>query len=97
MGAAWATAISLAAGALAVGFFAQRFYPVAYEHTRLVKAIGLGLAVYFVATMYPPSLTVSSITWHVLFAGLAFPIALLVVSFFDGQELSAIRGLFRRG
>ena len=100
MGAAWATVGSFAFGMVGAWLLAQRFYPVEYEYSRLVKIVLAGLVVWALATRMPGQMTAWSWAWHCLWAICGFPLALGATRFLTKDEISAllsrVRALFGR-
>ncbi len=80
---------------------AQRFYPVDYEYSRLFKIVLAGSASYGTALVMPPAATPVGIAWYLFWGLVAFPLLLLLLGFFQGAELAAVKqalkGRFSRG
>lgn len=106
VGAAWANGAAYAVQAGLGYTFSQRFYPIAYEWGRIVRACLAGIAAYAAARMLPsvdlavdprstlaplPDLLFRGVTVLVVFIGL-----LVLTGFFHAEELRRLRAL-RRG
>lgn len=88
LGAAYATLLAYMVMALVLYVFAQRVFPIPYEWGRLAKIVLV------IAAAYVPG---ALLGYRWLQAGLlvAAVAALFAVGFFEGDELRAMRGLFR--
>jgi O-antigen/teichoic acid export membrane protein len=96
VGAAWATAASLALLAVLVLVVSQRVYPVPWDWRRI------GLAVTLIVSLSLASLAVDA--WVPLAASipirvaitLAYPLVLYALRFFPPEDLAAVRARLRR-
>ncbi len=95
MGAAVATTVSFFISALGAWLLAQRFYPVDYEYSRLFKIVLAGSASYGTALVMPPAATPVGIAWYLFWGLVAFPLLLLLLGFFQGAELAAVKQALR--
>ncbi|HTR82508.1 MAG TPA: oligosaccharide flippase family protein [Bacteroidota bacterium] len=88
MGAAYATLIAYALGAVALFVIVQRFYPIRYEYGRLLKIAG-SMAFIFLLEF---AVTKYGVHVFLLKVGLVFlwPVVLFFLRFFDSAELSRI-------
>ncbi len=99
LGAAWATFIAYLIMAVTVYFVVQRIYPVIYEFSRLWK-IGGAVAVVVVVYYFIPIETLSGsatiiILWKI-FLMLFFLMLMYMMKFFNGSEISFLKGLVKR-
>ena len=89
-GAAIALIVSQVITTAATTYFAQRVYHIPYERSRLLKVLAVGVATYLAAAVVSPSST----GWTLLIRAAimpVFPIGLLVLGFFEPQELAQLR------
>jgi O-antigen/teichoic acid export membrane protein len=94
VGAAYATLISYSLTAFTLYFVVQKFYHIEYEIGRLVKlAISIGLV--YLLYIFADARGVATILAKLVFC-LAWPAILLLIGFFDSNELSRIVGLLGR-
>jgi O-antigen/teichoic acid export membrane protein len=96
IGAAWANAAAYAVQAGLAYRMSQHFYPVRYEHARVLRAVGAAVLAYVIASALPamPSwagLPLRGTTVILVMGGL-----LLMTGFFNGEELRALDALRRR-
>ena len=91
MGAAYATLLSYALGALALFFVAQNFYRIQYEYSRVLK-IAASIAIVFGAKLMADKYGVDSLAIKAVVVCL-WPAVLYLFGFFDSSELSRIAGL----
>jgi len=95
MGAAYATLIAYALGAISLFVIVQRFYPIHYEYGRALKIAG-SLALVCLIEYGAAQHGMDSLMLRIG-ALVLWPIILLLLRFFDENELSRIVGLFRAG
>ncbi|MFQ5640960.1 MAG: oligosaccharide flippase family protein [bacterium] len=91
MGAAYAKPIAYVAMTMAMYFFAQRYYRIPYEFSRLVKLAVVVTGLFYLGYYYHGAY--SSLMKSGLL--LAFPLLLLVIGFFQRKELETISKFFR--
>ncbi len=106
VGAAWANGAAYAVQAGLGYAFSQRFYPIAYEWGRIVRACLAGIAAYAAARLLPsvhlavdarstlapvPDLFLRGMTVIAVFIGL-----LAMTGFFHAEELRQLRAMRRR-
>ncbi len=93
MGAAYATLIAYALGAISLFVIVQRFYPIRYEYGRALKIAG-SLAI---ACLFEFGAVKYGIDSFLLRVGVfcCWPVILFFFRFFDSSELSRIAGMFR--
>jgi O-antigen/teichoic acid export membrane protein len=93
-GVAWAKVITLAILTVGVYAIAQRRYPIAYELERLVRVLGVAVALFLASTFLdglPPLLGVAIKAPLIL----AFPVVLAAVGFLDPDERRWLRARAR--
>jgi O-antigen/teichoic acid export membrane protein len=95
IGAAVATTISFAALYVVTCFIANRSYRIPYENLKLLKALILAIALFFLSTltvdldMFPRILTKLGIL-------ISFPLLLYIIGFYEDIEIQKIEGACRR-
>ena len=88
VGAAWANGAAYAVQAGLGYAFSQRFYPIAYEWGRIVRACLAGIAAYAAASMLPSvQLTVREMESRIALPGSCFRITLTLLA-----ELMGVSG-----
>jgi len=106
VGAGYANAAAYGVQAILGGIFSQRFYPVAYEWTRLARVVVIALVAYLIAHSIPsirfervfvrsslaplPDILVRGTAVVIVYVGL-----LAVSGFFHAEELATLRGMRR--
>jgi O-antigen/teichoic acid export membrane protein len=95
MGAAWTTLISYGVMSVLVWIIAQRVYPFPYEWTRMLRLVGVALALFVLAQVWPTSGAGADWTVRVLL-WLAYPVVLITVGFLEPGERAAAIALTRR-
>ena len=96
MGAAAATTLSFFLSAVGAWLLAQRFYPIEYEYSRLLKVALAAAACYGTAMLKEPQVTAGGVVWYLFFGLVAFPLLLLLLGFFSRGEMAEVRQLLRR-
>ena len=96
IGAAWANGAAYALQAGVACVLSQRFYPVRYEHGRLVRAVAAALLGYAAARLLPVMPAIAGVivrgsTVIAVMTGL-----LWITGFFNAEELRALNALRRR-
>jgi O-antigen/teichoic acid export membrane protein len=96
IGAAWANGAAYALQAGVAYVLSQRFYPVRYEHGRLVRAVAAALLGYAAARLLPVMPAIAGVivrgsTVIAVMTGL-----LWITGFFNAEELRALNALRRR-
>ncbi|MEP7225725.1 MAG: oligosaccharide flippase family protein [Gemmatimonadales bacterium] len=95
MGAAWTTMISYGVMAVLVWIIAQRVYPFPYEWTRMLRLVGVALALFVLAEVWPTSTPGADMTARVVL-WLAYPLVLIAVGFLEPGERAAAMAFTRR-
>ena len=95
LGAAIAMVVTHLAMTSAMGWIAQRLYPIPYRPLRVGLVVALMSALYFVGRAAAPSALLPGLAVKALFAA-AFPGVLLATGFFDRAEIERARALLRR-
>ena len=95
IGAAIATALSLAFIAACTALVAQTNYRVRYEYGRLAVAILLGAAIFWLAGLQQPRLDALSILWYGFWGLAAMPLVLLLSPFLRADERTALVRMVR--
>jgi len=76
-------------------YYAQRYYPVAYEFRKLFLSIGLGALFCFIAWLIRDS----SLAWRLCIKTallVSYPLALYLFGCYDKNELQALRGFWKK-
>jgi O-antigen/teichoic acid export membrane protein len=97
VGAAWATAVSFAALALAVAAVGGRIYPVPWHWWRIGGAYGLALILGLASLAVDAWMPMAASLPVRLLIVLAYPVALWLAGFFPPGDIAAIRTRLRRG
>ena len=98
IGAAWANALAYAVLAGVAYSFSQRFYPMRYEHGRLLRVVFAGVATWLLVRLAVPA-GVTPLTGLLLRGGIvvvAYPIALYATGFYHAREVDVLMRLFSR-
>jgi O-antigen/teichoic acid export membrane protein len=98
LGAAWANAFSYATLTIIAAAFSQRFYPISYEWSRLLRIVAAGGAAFFLATAFGmDSLpAVIGIAVKGVVVVITYSIVLYLTGFFRHTELRRLRLLRQR-
>lgn len=96
LGAAWTTAVTFCFIAGATAVVSQRAHPVRYELGRLARIVVAGAAVYAVAVVFEPSGAVLATLWHLTWAAVGFPAALLATGVVTAEERQALQAALGR-
>ncbi len=95
MGAAWATLIAFAVMYGISYFFSQQLYKIPYENGKLMKILGLGLALYFISSISLSNVQILQITYKFLLL-LSFPFILYLLNFYERIELARLKSFFKK-
>ena len=95
LGAAGAGVAGSIAFVAAIGFVAQRRYPIPYEAGRLSRIAVVGLMLYAAATLAPPGPSLAGFMTRVAIVA-AFPFALLVAGVVDRRAIDGLRALLAK-
>jgi O-antigen/teichoic acid export membrane protein len=95
MGAAAATTLSFLVSASGAWVLAQKFYPVEYETSRLLKIAAAGAVSYMMSLLIEPQAVWAGVLWFSFWGLAAFPLFLLIFGFFRSGEISEIKQLFK--
>jgi len=92
IGAAWATVLSFFLLYLWTWFAAYRVFPIPYEHSKLLKILGVSACIYFIsgAVHFQSALLVIAVKAVLL---MLFPLLLYLWGFYEPVELERIRRL----
>ena len=95
MGAAVATVIAYLILTATTYYFAQRFYPINYEVSRLITLLFIATAIYFVSisVCFNDNILQALILKSILL--FLYPFALYPVNFYESAEISKIKDLTR--
>ena len=96
IGAAWANAAAYALQAGIAYRLSQRFYPVAYEYGRVLRAVGAAVIAYAAASAVPPMPSWAGLPLRGLIVISVMAALLGVTRFFNADELQALNALRRR-
>ena len=92
VGAAWATALGFLALAVGSYYYSQRVFPLALPIGRMLRSLGLGMAVYWISRFIPASsLAIALLSKCALI--LAFPVLLWGTGCFSADELATLNTL----
>ncbi|HAK56494.1 MAG TPA: hypothetical protein DCP38_13595 [Acidobacteria bacterium] len=91
-GAAGAVVVGQVVLAVTLGYFAQRYFAIAYEWIRLAKAAATAAALYGIMVVASPASTATALGVAVALLA-AYPVGLIVLGFFKTSELREIRQL----
>lgn len=95
MGAAIATLISQMLYFLFIYYFAQKYYPIKYEITKVIKIIGAGILIYSISILTNElSLLARLVIKSFLF--LSFPFILYAINFYEPIELDRLQGFWKK-
>jgi O-antigen/teichoic acid export membrane protein len=89
-GAAWSTTLSFLFQAVFAGVASLRFYPVQYEFVRIAKQLLVAGLLFWLALQVSVDSAAIGFMIRLLIAG-AYPIVLLLVGFYQKEELRKIR------
>jgi O-antigen/teichoic acid export membrane protein len=93
MGAAIATLISQLIYFLFIYYFAQKYYPIKYEITKVIKIIGTGILIYLISILTNDmSLLARLLIKSLLF--ISFPFILYPLKFYEPIELNRLHGFW---
>jgi O-antigen/teichoic acid export membrane protein len=95
MGAAAATTLSFLVSASGAWVLAQKFYPVEYETSRLLKIAAAGAVSYMMSLLIEPQAVWAGVLWFSFWGLAAFPLFLLIFGFFRSGEISELKQLFK--
>ncbi|HTX17044.1 MAG TPA: oligosaccharide flippase family protein [Bacteroidota bacterium] len=95
MGAAYATLIAYALGAISLFLIVQRFYPIRYEYARIFK-VALSVAIVYGAELVLGGRGGNGVALKALVLCL-WPLFLFAMRFFDKGEIAGLGRLFRIG
>ena len=95
LGSAGAGVAGSIAFVAAIGFVAQRRYPIPYEAGRLLRVALVGFMLYAVATFVPSDPSLAGLVPRVAVVA-AFPVALLAAGVVDRHEIEQLRALLAR-
>jgi len=95
-GAAWATLIAYAIGAIAAIFVGRRLWKIAFEWYRLGLILVAGIASYEAMTFVRTSPPAEELLLRAMLASLAFLVIMTLGKFWRKQEILFVRGLLSK-
>ena len=95
IGAAWAGSAAYAAQAGIAYRFSQRFYPIAYEYGRLMRAVAGALVAYLASLLLPSMPPLAGVLARGVTVIAVMGAVLWLTGFFNPAELRALRALRR--
>jgi O-antigen/teichoic acid export membrane protein len=95
MGAAWATVIAYVVMITTTLIVSQRVYPIPYEWNRILKVLGVAVGLGILKDFLPEAGLVLGVAMKTGLL-LSFPVVLYLVGFFEGHEITWIRGRVAR-
>ena len=96
IGAAWANAAAYGLQAAIAFGLSQRFYPIAYEHGRLTRAIAAAAVAYLAAVALPAMPSIAGVIVRGTTVTAVMAALLLTTGFFRADELRGLNALRRR-
>jgi len=94
-GAAFSTLISFLYIAFVTYFVSNKYYPITFEWIRLLKILFTSLLLYFISYLLNPL----SFIWRIVLKFVllcTYPIILYLICFFQKQEISRIKGAWKK-